>query len=429
VSWLTFDTVGGRPTVRGFDHDSPEYAAHWREMAREFHATGRPIAWGEASDGGYWLLGSLPEVQRVATDYETFTSVNDLDGTGNGGRGQRIPQMQMRLFLGESDPPEHTERRALEAPFFAPKSLRKWRPVMQHFLDEAIDQVIEQGHCDLNDDILIPTTARTTLHVVGYDANDWHDTAVVAHRISYMSPEDPEYPSAAYGRMVSGFSQTLAERAREPKGDILSALGAAVERGVLEMHQAESMMYALIFGGFDTTVSLTGHALLFLDQHPEHLDRFRNDPQVRRNFIDELLRLHAPTGHVARTAIRPTEILGQEIKPGERVYMWLAAANLDPLTFAEPDTFDPERANAREHVSFSAGSHRCLGSPLAKIEIEEMLTTIFDRLDGVRIDRAHVRPYPSIGNVTGFVDLPATFAPGERVNSVHPESAAAADRS
>jgi cytochrome P450 len=103
--------------------------------------------------------------------------------------------------------------------------------------------------------------------------------------------------------------------------------------------------------------------------------------------------------------------------------MWLAAANLDPIAFASPDTFDPDRANAREHVTFSAGSHRCLGSPLAKIEIEEMLTTIFARLDGLRIDRTHVRPYPSISSVAGFIDLPATFAPGERVNSVHPESA------
>jgi cytochrome P450 len=426
---LTVETVAGR-RVAGFDHASVEYKEHWAEMAADLHASGPPIVWVDSDDGGFWLLGSWSEIHRVASDWETFTSENDLEGTGNGGRGQRVPQMPYRLFLGESDPPLHSGRRALEAPFFAPKSLRKWRPVAQHYLHDAIDQIIEHDHCDLINDILIPTTARTTLYVLGYDADDYRDAADVAHRMSFMKPDDPNYPYDEADRMRARFREALVDRRQHPKADILSSLAnGLVMNEPLQMHEAESMVNALVFGGFDTTTSVTAHSLRFMDQNPDQAARFRDDPSVRRNFVEELLRLNPPTGHMVRTAVRPAELLGQAIQPGERIYMWFSAGSRDPLVFDQPDTFDPDRANARDHLSFSAGHHRCLGSPLAKIEIEEMLTTIPDRLEGLRIDHDRTQRYPSIRSVNGFIDLPATFTPGERVHGIHPDSAFNADRS
>src|SRR4029450_9390729 len=102
----------GRPTI-DFGHHSPAYRGNWENIAAQFHATGRPIAWSE-HHGGFWVTASWDVVQRVGSEWETFTSVNDLAGGENGGRGQSIPQMPYRLFLGESAPPLHTERRRLE---------------------------------------------------------------------------------------------------------------------------------------------------------------------------------------------------------------------------------------------------------------------------------------------------------------------------
>jgi cytochrome P450 len=97
--------------------------------------------------------------------------------------------------------------------------------------------------------------------------------------------------------------------------------------------------------------------------------------------------------------------------------------------FENPGTFDPQRPNARDHVSFSAGHHRCLGSPLAKIEIEEILNTIAERMPDLRIDEGQSVRYPTIGGVDGYSQLPATFIPGERVDIVHPDPAYATARS
>ncbi|MQA34935.1 cytochrome P450 [Modestobacter roseus] len=399
-----------RPTI-DFDHHSAEYRDNWQRLAADLHATGRPLAWTE-HHGGSWVLADWDAVQRVATDWETFTSVNDLDGTENGGKGQIVPQMPYRLFLGESDPPLHTGRRRLEAPFFAPKGLRRLRPVAHRHLREAINTVIEQGSADLIDDILIPTTARTTLYVLGYDADKWEDAAAAAHRGASLPTTDPDYPHEEQARMREDFRRMLLARREAPADDIISALAnGQVEGRQLSLDEGESMMNALVFGGFDTSVSLMANALLWLDDHPVEAARIREDEPFRVNAVEEFLRVHPPAHHIARTAVRDTELLGQPIRRGERILMWLAGANRDPAKFPEPDAVDLERENARDHVSFSSGGHRCLGSPLAKLEIYDVLTTLTTAIPDLTIDRSGVRVFPSIGLAAGFTRLPVTFTP------------------
>jgi cytochrome P450 len=407
-------TVIDRPTI-DFDPWSPAYRDGWQRIAAELHAADRPLAWSD-HHGGFWVLADWEEVHRAGADWETFTSVNDLDGTENGGRGIVLPQGSYRLFLSESDPPFHTDRRRLEAPFFAPKALRRWRPVARRHLLEAINGVIESGSLDLIDDIVVPTTARTTLYLLGYDADDWQDAAAAAHRGVFVPPTHPDYPRAEQERLRARFREVLVQRGKEPTGDLISGLAQGTVQGQpLTLDEGESMINALVFGGFDTTVSLTASALIWLDQHAEQAVRVREDPAFRNHAIEEFLRLWPPVGLVARTAVNDTEILGQPIAAGERVAMWLAGANRDPKKFPDPDVLDLERENARDHLSFSVGNHRCLGSPLAKLEISEMLATIGQIIPDLTIDHSAIERYPSIGAVNGYSRVPATFTPGRPV--------------
>jgi cytochrome P450 len=404
-------TVTDKPVI-DFDHWSPQYRANWQQIAAEFHATGHPLAWSPHHDG-FWVLADWDAVQHVASDWETFTSVNDLDGTENGGLGQVIPRQPYRLFLGESDPPLHTGRRKLEAPFFTPKALRRWRPVTRRFLAEAINSVIETGRANLIDDVLVPTTARTTLHVLGYDTDAWRDPADVAHKGTFLTYDDPEYPHGQQKRMREAFRDMLTARSKAPTGDLISALATGlVEGSPLSLDEGESMMNALVFGGFDTTVSTTASALIWMDQHPHEAARIREDAAYRANAIEEFLRVRPPVTHVSRTAVKDTELLGQRIAKGERVMMWLAGTNRDPKHFPNPDVIDLERANARDNVSFSAGNHRCLGSPLAKVELNEMLGTIGVHLADMKVDQEAVSAYPTFGAVIGYTRVPVTFTPG-----------------
>ncbi|MGI5132511.1 cytochrome P450 [Pseudonocardia sp. CA-107938] len=403
-------TVFTRPTI-DFDHHSLRYKHDWVEMARAFLAQDQPIAWTEAW-GGFWVVATWEGVNRVGEDWETFTSYNDVEGTGNGGKGQLIPQQPYRLDLGESDPPLHTERRRLEVPFFTPKAIRQWRPKVQEHLVEALNGVVSRGHCNLIDDVILPTAARTTLYMTGYGADDWRDAATAAHLAFVLQPTDEGYPAAEMARMRGKFRDMLTDRRTTPTGDLISALAhGTVDGRDLTLDEGESMMNALIFGGFDTAVATTAHALIRLERSPEYRDRIVEDEAFRKNFVEEVLRLCPPPAGMARTVVRDTEFMGQRMTKGESVFMWLAAANRDPRKFTDPDLFDPERVNARDHVSFSTGHHRCLGSPLAKVEVADILRVVCTALPDLRIDLDEVVAYPRLGGANGFSKVPATFSP------------------
>jgi cytochrome P450 len=401
-----------RPTI-DLDPYSQTYRQHWVQMAADLHATGNPIAWSE-HHGGFWVVASWDGVNRVGEDWQSFTSYNDLEGTGNGGRGQRIPQNPYRLDLGESDPPLHTERRRLEVPFFTPKAIRQWRPTVRKHLVEALNDVVDVGRCELVRDVILPTAARTTLFVTGYDPDDWRDAAAAAHLTSYMMPSDEAYPYGELDRLRVRFRELLTDRKTNPTGDLISALAnGTIHDREMTIEEGESMMNALIFGGFDTAVATACHAFILLDRHPEYRDRLLADEVFRKNFVDETLRFCPPPSGMARTAVRDVEFMGQQISAGDSVFMWLAAANRDPIKFSDPDVFDPDRANARDQVSFSTGHHRCLGSPLAKVEIADILYIVCTELPDLRIDHESVVPYPNLGGVNGFSHVPADFTPRE----------------
>jgi cytochrome P450 len=397
-------------TLVNFDHHAPVYLEEWMEMAAAFHATGNPIGWSKSHDG-FWVVGSWAGVNSVGEDWETFTSYNDLEGTGNGGRGQLIPPNAYRLDLGESDPPLHTERRRLEVPFFTPRALRRWRPVARSYVIEALNAVVDAGECDLVKDVIIPVTAQTTLYVTGYGPEAWSDVAAVAHG-SLLAPDHSDFPLEEITRLRGNFRDKLSQRKQEPTDDLISALATGSVQGAgLTLDEGESMMNALVFGGFDTAAATTVSALRVLDKHPEYRERIVDDEPFRKNFVEEVLRVYPPPAGMARTAVRDVELMGQHISAGESVFMWLAAANRDPSVFADPDTFDPERANAKDHVSFSTGHHRCLGSPLAKAEIADMLQIICREIDDLRIDEDSIQQTSAHGGVNGFTHMRATFTP------------------
>ncbi len=140
-------------------------------------------------------------------------------------------------------------------------------------------------------------------------------------------PGHPEFPGEQMERLRVRFREMLTERAANPTGDIISAIATAAEDGEpLSLDIGESMMNALVFGGFDTTVSSAAFGLQYLEQHREHIPRIAEDAQFRSNAIEELLRMHAPATGTSRTALKDTELLGVPIKKGERVLMWFAGA-------------------------------------------------------------------------------------------------------
>ena len=404
--------MSDRSPAFDFDHHSLHFRDHWPEIARQLHASDFPMAW-TPHHGGYWVLASWEEAKRVLTDWETFSSDNDIKKEREGFRGVVIPQAPYQLILSESDPPLSVARRHLELPFFTPKALRRWAPLAKQFFRQALDECAGRDEVDLVHDIVIPTTARTTLNIVGFEADNWRDAAMSSHRSTYLLPDHPEYPHAEMARTREMFHQYISARRAEPKDDIVTALATGKIDGTpLTDLEVESMLSALVFGGFDTTTSAVVNALIWLAGQPSARDTLRSSREALAAGVEEFLRFFPPTSSVTRNARRDVEIGGRTVKKGDRIWCWLGGANRDPTKFPDPDVIDLARANARDHLSFSAGPHRCLGAPLAKVEITEVLETFLHELPDYTIDPARVAPFPRFGVILGYLNVPVRLNSG-----------------
>lgn len=394
-----------KPIIK-FDHHSPDHVLTWEEKVRELHALDFPLAWSE-SHGGYWVLGSWAEAKKAAEDWETFSSDNDINCERRGGKGASIPQRAYPLMLSESDPPLSNARRKVELPYFMPKVLKSYEPMVEKYVDDAFAAIAGREQIDLLWDIVVPITARTTLSLVGYDPDDWRDAALSAHRVSFTRETDPTYPLAEVQRLQAGFRAMLAERRKCPRDDLASAIANGIVAGKpLTDEEGESMMSALVFGGFDTTTTAVINAILWLEGKAELRQRLLAEPKLLDIALEEWLRIWPPSHGIARTVMRDVEIGPRTLRAGERIYLWYAAANRDPAKFADPEEVILDRPKVYDHLAFSGGGHRCLGAPLAKIEIRGMIRAVLERIPDYAILRDAVERYPSFGSVSGYLAVP-----------------------
>jgi cytochrome P450 len=197
----------------------------------------------------------------------------------------------------------------------------------------------------------------------------------------------------------------LARLRAHPEDNLLSELVAAREDGVgLDERELKATAGLVLAAGFETTVNLLGNGVALLARHPEQLRQLRDEPAGWPNAVDEILRYDPPVLLTGRSALRDTEVAGTRIPQGSLVTTLLAAANRDPDVFAAPASFDVTRANAREHVSFSAGRHYCLGAALARMEGEVGLRLLFERYPQLRLEPGARRRPTRI--LRGYASLP-----------------------
>jgi cytochrome P450 len=175
----------------------------------------------------------------------------------------------------------------------------------------------------------------------------------------------------------------------------------------------QGVLNLFMFGGLDTTQAVIGSALVHLSRNPEMKRYLRDHPEAIATASEEFLRLYSPQQALFRTVLNPVVVGGVEMKPGDRVMMNWAAANRDPAEFDNPNGFDPLREPNR-HLAFGVGSHRCLGSNLARIEIQTCVRQFVTRMPDFQVDESQLRLADDVGTVYGYRNVPITFTPGRR---------------
>ena len=313
-----------------------------------------------------------------------------------------------------TEPPDHTRYRKLVSRVFSVRAVEQLRGRTEQIASDLLDRIDPAGSTDLVATYcsLLPVTVIA--EILGVPERDREAVlrfgAAAAPSLDLgLSWREFRRVERALREFDAWLSRHLESLRRNPGDDLLSQLVSAQEDGVgLTGTELRSTAGLVLAAGFETTVNLLGNGAALLASHPEQRVLLRDRPELWPNAVDEVLRVDPPvllTGRVATTA---TEVAGTPIAAGSVMVGLLAGANRDPAVFPDPGAFDVARANARDHVSFSAGRHYCLGAALARMEGEVGLRTLFDRFPDLHLEPGAVRRSTRI--LRGYERLPVTLA-------------------
>jgi cytochrome P450 len=426
-----------KPVVRwGVNHALPRTLL--RAAARHGDLQGRLVADAAGGAHTFQLLSMLEEVRAqgplvrtriafVTVDHavvrEVLTSNDFRTGIAMGGGRVmgRLAQWSAIDVLSPveppsllvTEPPDHTRYRKLVTRVFTAKAVHKLQARTEEIAGGLLDDL--EKRVDSEADLvasycgLLPVTVIA--EILGVPLAD---RAKVLEFGTAAAPSlDMGLDWATFRQVESGLRRFdgwltahLEKLRREPGDNLLSELVMAQEDGVgLTPRELKATAGLVLAAGFETTVNLLGNGIALLYEHPEDRARLRERPELWPNAVEEILRFDPPVLLTGRVAARDTEVAGQPVHEGAIVTTVLAGANRDPKVFDHPNTFDITRENARDHISFSAGRHYCLGAQLARMEGEVGLKMFYDRFPDVQlVPGAQRRPTRIL---RGFERLPA----------------------
>lgn len=343
-----------------------------------------------------WSVFKYNDVQRVLTDHAYFSS------QAYSGESQPIGNSIINI-----DPPRHRQLRTLVSLAFTPRAVARLEQRIRVVTNELMDQVEEQGRLDIIDDLAGPLPTIIIAELLGIPIEEQEKFKLWTNQLIGSAPVEPGVnPQMVMARY---YREVLAQRRREPKDDLISALLAAqVDGEHLSEEELLGFCVLLLLAGNETTTTLLGNALLTLDEHPAVMEELRADPSLIPGAVEEILRYRSPVRLIMRETTQEVELGGQTIPAGARVLTWLASADRDEEQFPDPDTFDIRRTPNR-HFAFGYGIHFCLGAPLARLEARIALESMLARWTNIR--RANHDPLEPLTSfvLLGLRHLPLVF--------------------
>ncbi len=312
--------------------------------------------------------------------------------TATGGRRMPFPMPKSIALMAQSmileDEPEHRRLRNLVHKAFVPRALAKLEDRIEQLTHDLLDKAEKESTVDLMKAYSLPIPVTVISEMVGVSDEDMpkfsNSLKVLTDGFSGWNM----FRTLTWDlpKTVTFMRELIEKKRANPQDDILTGLIQAEEEGdKLTEDELISMVFLLIFAGYETTVHLITNAVLTLLQHPEQLALLRAEPDLMDSAVEEILRYNGPIhGTKMNYATEDVTMHGVTIKKGSSVVPLLGAANHDPSVFERADVFDITRT-PNPHLGFGRGIHYCLGAPLARLETKIALKNLLERNPNLRL--------------------------------------------
>jgi len=355
-----------------------ECPVHWSKDVPEF-----------PDEDGYWSVTTAEGVYEVSKDWQTYSS--EKGGITVASNSVLPLELMTSMFIA-MDPPKHDRIKALFQRGFTPKRIAEHEDEIRLITRDVLDKLDGRETCDLVDDVAQPVVARVIGSFMGLPPGD--DVIWARLMNTILGANDPEVNPEGIGTVMERdvpevferCSKLIAERRENPTMDLTSVLvHAEIDGQKLEEHEIVMGFFLLMAAGNDSTKATYCSAMRALLEDDTQRRMLLDDPALVPSTVEEALRMFPAFAHFRRTATKDTELLGQEIKEGDKVVMWYVSSNRDETRYDDPDRFDVTRNP--EHQAFGAGGrHYCLGTALARLELRILMEETLARYPDMQID-------------------------------------------
>lgn len=395
------------PDAVVYDFDmfkDPALLADPHERILDLLQNAPPVFW-TPRNGGHWMLMTHEANFTASRDTETFSS-QFLPPEKLAMLKSMLPPGSPHIPIAvpiNLDPPDHTKYRMPLNRVFSPKAIAALKDSIRELAAELIDRMKGEGHCEFMNAVAEPLPVQVFLKMLGLPLSRWEEYRELVRDHLSASNLDPRRMMQSMMRIAASMRPTMLEKRDNPQDDILSLLWKIeVDGKQTTIEDMENYGVLMFIAGLDTVMNGMGHGVRHLARHPDLQAQLRANPQLIGEATEELLRRYTFTVP-PRILGKDVEFMGAPMKKGDKAMLYLPAADLDAKEYAKPDTFDLNRDN-KVHIAFNAGPHRCLGSHLARVELQVLYEELLARLPEFRLDPAHPPAFHG-GHVVGVDSL------------------------
>ncbi|MEL6414618.1 MAG: cytochrome P450 [Pseudomonadota bacterium] len=336
--------------------------------------------------GPYWSVTSHEAIMAVDTNHKDFSSSFEHGGIVIANTPDDFP---LPMFIA-MDPPVHDVQRKTVQPAVSPFAMKNYEPLIRERTRHVLDRLPIGEPFDWVQSVSVELTTMMLATLFGFPFEErhkltrWSDVATGKNNPAICESEDQWRLELM--QCLQYFNELREQAASKPlEQNLISMLAHGEETKDLSGPEFLGNIILLIVGGNDTTRNSMTASALALDTWPDQDRELRASPDLISNFTSEIIRWQTPLAHMRRTAVRDVELGGQQIKKGDKVVMWYVSGNRDAAIFENADRVLVDRQNARRHIAFGFGIHRCVGNRLAEQQIRILWEEVLSRFPEIKV--------------------------------------------